>query len=152
MLAELLEHDHGQQAGAGPSSCHRMERRRRLADLLAIAAAELLPHRLDHFPLTRRAFQRLRHVLAEFAQAIAAAALATGRRIDHHPLARQVLRACLTLRALARKSAHGRRLRDSAFGRKLVFSCVGLKLFERQCQLVDKPRRALRPLAVNLTL
>jgi hypothetical protein len=43
MLAELLEHDHRQQAGAGPSSCDGMERRWRLADLLAVAAAELLP-------------------------------------------------------------------------------------------------------------
>src|SRR4029079_1235881 len=43
MLAELLKHDHGQKARAGPSPGHGMERCRRLADLLAIAAGELLP-------------------------------------------------------------------------------------------------------------
>ena len=36
MLAELLEDDHGKQAGAGPSPRDRMERRRGLADLLAM--------------------------------------------------------------------------------------------------------------------
>ena len=53
MLTELLEHDHRQQAWASPTSCNGMERCRRLADLLTVAAAELLPYRLDHFPLTR---------------------------------------------------------------------------------------------------
>ena len=77
MLAELLEHDHRQQARARPSPRDGMERRRRLADLLAIPAGELLPHRLDHLPLARHRFQRPGHVLAEFAQAIAAAASQT---------------------------------------------------------------------------
>src|SRR5579872_518035 len=91
MLTELLEHDHGEQARAGPSPCNGMERRWRLADLLAVTAGELLPHRLDHLPLARHHFQRPRHVLAELAQAIAAAALASGRRIDHHPFPWKVL-------------------------------------------------------------
>ena len=42
MLAELLEQDHGQQARAGPAARGGMERRRRLGDLLAVAAGELL--------------------------------------------------------------------------------------------------------------
>lgn len=42
-----------------------MERRRRLADLLAVAAGELLPDRLDLLPLARHHFQRPRHVGAE---------------------------------------------------------------------------------------
>jgi hypothetical protein len=71
MLTELLEHDHGQQAGARPAPCNDMEWRRRLADLLAVLAAKLLPHRLDHLPLTGNRFQRARHVLAKLAQAIA---------------------------------------------------------------------------------
>src|SRR5882762_925923 len=74
MLTELLEHDHRQQAWASPTSCNGMERCRRLADLLAVAARELFAHRLDHFPLARRRFQRPGHVFAELAQAIAAAA------------------------------------------------------------------------------
>ncbi len=140
MLAELLEHDHRQKTGAGPSPCHGMERRWRLANLFAVAAAELLPHRLDHFPLTRRALQRSGHVLAEFAQPIAAAALASRRRSDHHSFPRKMLGEGLRLGALARKSAHSRRLGDSSFRRKLVFSGSALKLFERQRQLIDQPR------------
>src|SRR6202043_1964753 len=49
MLTELLEHDHGQEAGSRPSPRDDMERRRRLRDLLAVAAGELLAYRLDHF-------------------------------------------------------------------------------------------------------
>src|SRR5579863_750690 len=105
MLTELLEHDHGEQARAGPSPCDRMERGRRLTDLLAVTTGELLPHRLDHLPLPRHHFQRPRYVLAKLAQAVAATALTCGRRIDHHPLARKVLGECLAFGALARKSA-----------------------------------------------
>src|ERR1700738_2197613 len=67
MLAELLEHDHGQQARSRPSPRDDMERRRRLADLLAVPAGELLPHRLAPFPPTGRRFQRPGHVFAELA-------------------------------------------------------------------------------------
>ena len=42
MLPELLEQDHRQQAGTGPAAGQDMEWRRRLADLLAVAAGELL--------------------------------------------------------------------------------------------------------------
>lgn len=55
-------------------SSHKPQASRRLADLLAIAAGELLSHRLDHLPLARHYFQRARHVLVELAKAIAAAA------------------------------------------------------------------------------
>jgi hypothetical protein len=69
MLAELLEHDHRQKAWTRPASCNGMKRCRRVADLLTVAAAELLPHRLDHFPLARHRFQRPGHVFTELAQA-----------------------------------------------------------------------------------
>ena len=85
-------------------------------------------------------FQRPRHVLAEFAQAIAAAAFASCRRIDHHPFARKMLGEGLALGALARKSAHRRRPGDSPFRRQFVFGRVGFQLFERQRQLLDQPR------------
>src|SRR6202011_1943110 len=91
MLAELLEHDHGQQARSRPSPRDDMERRRRLADLLAVPAAELLPRRLDHFPPPGRRFERPGRVFAELAQAIAAAALARRRRIDPHALAGKMI-------------------------------------------------------------
>ena len=50
MLAELLEQHHRQQAWPGPAAGDHMERRRRLADLLAVAAGELLADVLDHLP------------------------------------------------------------------------------------------------------
>ena len=67
MLAELLEHDHREQARARPAPRDHMERRRRLADLFAVPARELLPHRLDHLPTPGCRLQRPRHVLAELA-------------------------------------------------------------------------------------
>jgi len=45
---------------------------------------------------------------------------------------------------------HRRRLRYGSFRRKLVLGFVGFPLFERQRQLLDLPRRALRPLPVDL--
>ena len=152
VLAKLFEHDHRQQARTRPSSWDDVERRRRLADLLAIAAGELLAHRLDHLPLTGLQLQRPRHVLAELAQAMAAAAFACRRRIDHHALAGKMLWKRIALGALARKSAHGRCVGDSLFRRKLVCRGAGLRLFECQRQLVDQTRRALRLLSVNLAL
>ena len=121
VLAELLEHDHRQQARARPCPRDHMERRRRLADLLAVPAGELLPHRLDHLPPPRRRLQRLRHVLAELAQAIAAAARAGGRRIDHHALARQMVGERVALGAPAGEGAHRRRLRGRLLRRQFVF-------------------------------
>ena len=45
MRAELLEQQHRQEAGAKEPAGRDMERRRRLGDLLAIPAGELLPQR-----------------------------------------------------------------------------------------------------------
>ena len=152
VLAELLEHDHREQARARPSPRDHMERRRRLADLFAVPTRELLPHRLDHFPPPRRRLQRLRHVLAELAQAIAAAARAGGRRVDHHALARQMVGERVALGAPAGEGAHRRRLRGRLLRRQFVFRGAGRQLFELERQLVDQPRRALRPLPKHLAL
>src|SRR3954468_18567281 len=54
MLPELLEQDHRKQTGAGPAPGDHMERRRSLADLLAVPAGELLADMLNHLPLARR--------------------------------------------------------------------------------------------------
>ena len=89
-----------------------MERRGRLADRLAVPAGELLPHGLDHFPLARLRLQRSRHILAELAQAGAAAARARRRRIDHHALARKVIGERVALGALAREGGDRRRFGD----------------------------------------
>ena len=152
MLAELLEHDHRQQARARPSPRDHMERRRRLADRLAIPAGELLPHRLDHLPPPGPRLQRLRHVLAELAQTIAAAALAGRRRIDHHPLARQMVGERVALGAPACEGAHRGRLRGGLFRRQLVFGGARRQFLELERQLVDQPLRPLRPLPVDLAL
>ena len=152
VLAELLEHDHRQEARPRPAPRDDMERRRRLRDLLALPAGELLANRLDHLPLTGRRFQRARHILAEFAQAAAPAAFACRRRVDHHALAGKMVGERIAIRTFARKSGDRGGSGDSLFGRKLVFCRAGFQLFEGERQLVDKPRRALRPLPVDLTL
>src|SRR5271165_1184019 len=64
MLPVLLEQDHRQQAGAGPTPGNYMERRRSLADLLAVAAGELFADMLGHLPLPWDDLQRLGDILA----------------------------------------------------------------------------------------
>ena len=88
VLAELLEHDHGQQAWSRPAPGGDVEGRGWLGDGLAVAAAEALAHRGDHLPLARDHLQRLSHVLAELGQPLTAAARTGGRSWDHHALAR----------------------------------------------------------------
>ena len=152
MLAELLKHDHGQEARSRPSPRDDMERRRRLRDLLAVATGELLPHRLDHFPPARLRLQGSRHILAELAQAVAATAFTRRRRIDHHTLAGKMIGECVALGTLARKSAHRRCLGDRCLRRKLIFRSACLQLFKCQRQLINQTRRALRSLPVDLAL
>src|SRR5918995_4209445 len=69
-----------------------MEGGRRLRDPLAVPAGELLADGLDDLPLARDDFQRLGDVLAELHDPPGAATDACRRRLDHHPLARQMLR------------------------------------------------------------
>ena len=59
---------------------------------------------------------------------------------------------CIAFRALARKSGDRRRLGDSLFGREFVLRRAGFQLFKGERQLLDQPRRALRPLPEDLTL
>ena len=59
-----------------------MEGRRRLRDLLAVPARELLSHRLDDLPLARDHFQRLGDVLAQLRQLRRSAARTLLRRGD----------------------------------------------------------------------
>src|SRR5215216_601610 len=101
MLPVFLEQDHRQQARAGPAARDHMKRRRRLADLLAVAAGEFLADTLDHLPLPRDHLQRLGDVLAQFAQSRAAAAQAGCWPWLNHALAWQMFRKGLARRALA---------------------------------------------------
>src|ERR1700751_2523356 len=65
MLAILLEQDHGEHVRPGKAAWQHRERRRRLADLLAVAAGELLTHGLNDLPLPRYRLKRLRDIFAE---------------------------------------------------------------------------------------
>src|SRR5690606_31430755 len=65
MLGELLEQDHRQKVRPGKAAGCHMEGCWRLRDLLAFAAGELLPHRLNDFPLTRDDLQGLCDILAK---------------------------------------------------------------------------------------
>jgi hypothetical protein len=121
MLAELLEQDHRQQARPHQTAGDHMERRRRLADLLAIPARELLADMLDHFPLARDRFQRLRDGLAQLAQPVAAAALASRWSGHDHPFTRQMFGERLACGALARERSYRRGLRCCLLGRDLIF-------------------------------
>ena len=69
MLSELLEHDHRQQAGAGPAARRRVEGGWRLADALAVATGELLADGLDHLPLAGDDLDGLGDVLSHLRQA-----------------------------------------------------------------------------------
>jgi hypothetical protein len=92
MLAELLEHDHGQEARAGPPSYHSMNGAGAWL-IFSQSRQENFPRRRNHFPLARRTFQRPGYVLAQFAQPIVATALASRRRIDYHRIYAQARRA-----------------------------------------------------------
>ena len=150
MLPKLLEQDHRQQTGAGPAPGDHMERRRSLADLLAVPAGELLADMLDHLPLARDRFQRLGDGLAQLAQPPAAAAKASGRSRHDHPLARQMLGERLARRALAGEGRHRRGLGHRHLGGDLVLGGRTLQFLELQLDLIEKPRRAFRARTIEL--
>ena len=129
-----------------------MEGRRRLRDPLAVPAGELLADGLDHLPLARDDFQRLGDVLAELRDPPGAATGARRRRLDHHPLARQMLGERLADRPAALERAHGRRCpRRGLLGGELVFARGRLELLELQLHLLKQACPPLRPLPVELT-
>ena len=150
MLPVLLEQDHRQQAGAGPTPGNYMERRRSLADLLAVAAGELLADVLDHLPLPRDDLQRLGDVLAQLAQPRAATAKANSRARLDHPLTRQMLGEGLARRTLAGEGHHIGGLGHGPLGGDLVLGGRTLELLERQLHLIEQPHRAFRALAIEL--
>ena len=149
MHAELVEQDRRQQLRTDEAARRGMERRRRLADLLAIAAGELLPHRLDQLEAARDLLQRLGHILAQLRQPRSAAAGTARRGLDDDALAFDVVRPRLAHRPLAREGAHGLRLRRGGLCGKLILARRGDEFFELQFQLLDQPRRALGALPVQ---
>ena len=142
MLAELLEQDHRQQAGAGPAAGDHMERRRRLADLLAVPARELLADMLDHLPLARDHFQRLGDRLPQLAQP--ARRRSKGKSVGPGTITRSRGRC-------SGKGLRAGRLRvnavtvvvlaDRHLGGDLVLGGRTLQLLELQLHLIEKPRR-----------
>ena len=143
MLAELGVEDHRQQARPGTGPCNRMERRRRLGDLLARPAAELLAHGLDHLPLARHHLQGLGDVLAQFGQLAAADRASAGRR-DDDALARQMCR-----EGCAHRPPTGERLnRSVALGDDRALARLGFQFLELQFELVQQLAAALGGLAI----
>ena len=116
-----------------------MKRCGRLADLLAVAARELLPHGLDHFPLPGDELQGTGHVLTELAEPVPTTARACCRRIDHHALPGQVVgKGSSRFRALTHEPCDGRGLGDGKFRRDLIFGGAGLQLLELEFHLILK--------------
>ena len=150
---ELLAGDERQQARSGPAARDGVERRRGLADRLAIPAGELLPHGLDNLPRARDALQCLGDILAELAQAVAAAALA-GRRCFHHDaFARQMGGEIQTRpRRPALECSHLRGPGEGRFGRQFLLGCGRLRVLEGEFRLLDEPLAALGLLAPHLVL
>ena len=144
MLPVLLIHDGGEQVRTRPAPWGRVVRRRRLGELLAVTAGELLAYRLNHLPTARNHLQRLGHVLAHLRQALRPAARARGRRSHHHALARQMLG-----EGLARRPAPLKRLDLSGaprrrLGREVVFRGSRGELVKFELQLTEKALLALR--------
>jgi hypothetical protein len=152
MHAELVEQDRRQQLRTDGAARRGMERCRRLADLLAIAAGELFPHRLDQLEPARDLLQRLGHILAQLRQARSAAACTARRGLDDDALAFDVVRPRLAHRPLACEGAHGLGFRRGGTCGKLILARRGDEFFELQFQLLDQPRRALGALPVQFAL
>jgi hypothetical protein len=124
-----------------------VERGRRLGDLLARPAGELLTHRLDHLPLPRHGLQRLGDRLAEFGEPAAAAG--TRRRCGKHDaFARQMRR-----KGRAYWLPTGERVDRRAAGRgscDLVLGRGGRGFLELQFQLIEQLAAALGGLPILL--
>jgi hypothetical protein len=104
VLAILLEEKHRQQAGARPAAGRDVERRRRLADLLAIPAGDFPRTCWITFQLRGITSKGLGDILSQLAQSGTAAAHAGGGSGLDHALAWQVLWEGLAPRALAGES------------------------------------------------
>jgi hypothetical protein len=120
MLAELLEHDHGQQAWAGPASCNGMEWRLR-AWLIFSQSRQLNFSRTvsttyhwrgtDSSVRVRSSPSLRKRLPPQRSHAVG----------DHHALAGKMIGDRIAFAARAGKSAHRCRPGDGSYGRKLVF-------------------------------
>ena len=147
MLAVFRGQHQGEQVRTRTATGDRVRGGRRLADRLAAAAGDLLPHVQDRLPAARHTFEGLGDVLAQLADGAAALGAGAGRRVED-PLARQVLRQGPAGRfADATRSRHlvGGRRRDLGHG--LCFGGGRLELAQLQLELGDDLRPTLGRLA-----
>ena len=151
MLAILLEQHHGQEAWAGEATRKHVERRRRLADRLAVPASELLANVLHDLPLAGDHLQRLADILAEPGEPRRAAAAARRRARHHDPLARQMRWERLTGGLLACEGADLARRGGSLRGHGLVLGGSRLEVFQLELHLVEQARLALAHRPEHLT-
>jgi len=152
MQAILGKQQMGEQPWPPTPTRDRVRGRRRLRDLLARPARELLAHVLDHLPLARDELQRLGHILAELVQNAAAAWTGARPRIDD-ALARQMLgqrpaRRLAPMESLNLDLLARRRLRRH-LRRSFGFGGVLLHVGEPQLQLLEH-RTPLRGLSEPL--
>ena len=138
VLAEFLEHQHGQKAGAGPAAADNVEGCGRLRNLLAIPAGEFFTHMLDHFPGAGDRLQGLGHVLPQLGQARPAAAGAGGGAGHDHALTWQMVREWLAGRPLAGEGRDIGGISGGSLGRQFVLSRGALQLFEFKRHLVEQ--------------
>jgi len=89
VIGILRHQDMGEQARPRPAARDRQRRRRHLRDRLARPAAHPRPDVHHHLEVRGHVFEHLALVLAEPAQAGAAARRADAGRVVHHALARQ---------------------------------------------------------------
>jgi hypothetical protein len=146
VLAVLGVKDHRQQTRPDMAARNDVERRRRLGDLLAGAAGELLTDGLDHLPLPRHDLQGLRDGLAELGE-LAATTRARLRCRNHYPLARQMRRKGCPHRLSTGERVHRRASRCRG---DFVLCRACRCFFELQFQLVEQLAAALGGLPVVL--
>src|SRR6478736_3254898 len=154
MLTKLLKQHHRQKAGPGPAPGDHVERRRGLADLLAVPASELLPDVLDYLPGFGNDLQRLGDVLAEPGKPRATTAGASRRPWYDHAFAGQMIRERLAGRSLTRERGHlrGCSFGSGLFGSKFVLGRRGLQFLQRQLKVIQQPRGALGPRAITVAV
>ena len=147
MIGVFVDQDHRQQARPGEAPGDRMKWRRRLRDLLAGPAAELLPHMFGHEHLPRHDIQRLGDILADLRKFGAAAARATGRGGMNDAPARQVIG-----KVAARLRAPHELLRRFAGGAGFLLARRCGQFFKLEFELIDQALAALGARAEQLAL
>jgi hypothetical protein len=137
MLTEFLEQNHCQQVWPRPAAGRHMERRRRLANAVTVAAGEFLPHGLDHL-------QAFGHVLAQLGQACPTTAVACNRSRDDDPLAWQVRRKGAAGGVLAVEGIDAAGLGSGLLGGQFICTRRCRQFLQLQFQLCQQPCGALR--------